>query len=111
MGLAEFGVGIEDGELYLFFRRVEIDEEVIDLVDDLLDAGVAAVNLVDHQDNGNPPGQGLLQDEARLRQGAFAGIYEKDGPINHIEAAFHFSAEISVSRRIHDIDLHISVTD
>jgi len=43
---------------------------------DLVDAGVGAVDLVDHDDDGQVRFERLAQHEAGLRQRAFAGVDE-----------------------------------
>src|SRR6202044_1335821 len=47
---ADFGVGVENGEVELIFFGVEIDEEIVDFVQHFLRAGVSAVDLVDDDD-------------------------------------------------------------
>ena len=49
-GRALAGDGVEHGELELVFVRVEVDEQVVDLVQHLLRAGIGAVDLVDDDD-------------------------------------------------------------
>src|SRR5205823_8882240 len=66
-------VRVEDRELELVLRRLEVDEEVVDLVQDFRGARVAPVDLVDDDDRRQPGLECLLQDEARLRQRAFGG--------------------------------------
>ena len=52
-GGAELGVGVEHGEIELVFVGVEIDEEVVDLVEHFLRAGVGTIDLVDDDDGGS----------------------------------------------------------
>ena len=111
MGNAESGVRVEDGELDLLLAGVEIDEEIVDLAEDGLDAGISPVDLVDDKDHGQRLLQGLLQDEARLGQGPLAGVDQKDRPVDEVEAPLHLAAEIGVSRRVHDVDLGCAVPD
>jgi hypothetical protein len=49
-GGAGLAVGVDDGEVEDGLVGVEVDEEVIDLVQDFLRAGVGAVDLVDDDD-------------------------------------------------------------
>ena len=46
------GVGVDDGEVDLVVGRIEIEEEFVGLVDDLGDASIGSVDLVDYQDDG-----------------------------------------------------------
>ncbi len=59
------GVRVDDRELDLGLVRVEVEEQLVDLVDDLLDARVGPVDLVDHEDHRQPRLERLAQDEAR----------------------------------------------
>jgi len=108
---APLGLGEKNGKLYLLFRGVKIDEQIVYLVDDLFDSGIAPVDLVDNEDYGHAPFQGLFEDKTGLRQGPFAGIHEENGSVHHIEAPFHLAAEVSVSRGIDDIDLYLAISD
>ena len=61
-------VRVGDRELDLLLVRVEVDEQLVDLVDHLGDARVGPVDLVDAQDHGQPGLERLAEHEARLRQ-------------------------------------------
>ena len=111
VGDTAFGIRVEDRKLDLLLRRIEVDEEVVHLVDHHLDPRIGAVDLVDDEDDGNLPGKGLLQHEARLRQRAFARIDQQHHPVHHVQAPLDLPAEIGVARRVHDVDLHLPVAD
>jgi hypothetical protein len=111
LGDALARVGVEHGELELVFRRVEIDEEVVDLVEHLGSARVLAVDLVDDDHGGESRLQRLLEHEARLGQGAFRRVHEEEHPVHESEGAFHLAPEVGVAGRVHDIDLHVLVVD
>jgi len=49
---AGLGIGVEDGKLNVLIPRIEVDKQVIDFIDDRFDARIAAVDLVDDQDDG-----------------------------------------------------------
>jgi hypothetical protein len=42
-----------------------------------------------------------------LREGAFAGVDEKDDAIDHAQGALDFAAEIAVAGRVDDVDLGV----
>ena len=109
LGDAVAGVGVDDGEVELGVIRVEVDEQVVDLVHDLGDPGVGPVDLVDHEDRRQPELQRLLQHEPGLRQRAFRGVHEQQHAVHHLEGALHFAAEVRVAGRVHDVDLHAVV--
>ena len=67
-GAAGLGAGVDDGELDLLLGRVEVEEELVGLVDDLGDSRVRSVDLVDDEDDRKALLQRLAQDEARLRE-------------------------------------------
>ena len=102
---AQLGVGVEHGEVELVFVRVEIDEEVVDLVEDFLGAGVGAIDFVDDEDGEQLGFERLGEDVAGLRQGAFGGVDQQHDPVDHFEGALDFTAEIGVAGGVDDVDL------
>ncbi len=90
---------------------VEVEEEVLDLVDDLLDARVGAVDLVDHEHDRQALLEGLAQDEAGLGQGALGGVDEQDHRVDHRESALDLAAEVRVTRRVDDVDREVVPLD
>ena len=107
----QLGVGVEHGKIELIFVGVEIDEEVVDLVQHFLRAGVGAVDLVDDHDRRQLGFERLAEHVTRLRQRAFAGVHQQHDAVHHLEGAFDFAAEIAVAGRIDDVDLHAVVED
>src|SRR5713226_3028354 len=107
VGDAIAGVGVDDGKIELVFGGVEIDEQVVDFVEDFRGAGVGAIDFVQHDDRRKLGGQGFLQDVARLRQRAFAGVDEKDHAVDHAQGALDFTAEIAVAGSVDDIDFGV----
>ena len=81
VGLERVGVGVErcatrlrvavdDRELDLALVRVEVEEELVDLVHDGVDPRVGAIDLVDDEDHREARLERLAQHEPRLRQWA-----------------------------------------
>ena len=103
---AHLGVGVEHREIQLVLGGVEVDEQVVDFVQDLLDAPVRAVDLVDDHDGREPLLQGLPQDEPGLGERAFGGVHQEHDPVHQVQGALHFAAEIGVARRVDDVDLN-----
>jgi hypothetical protein len=83
--------------------RAEIDEELVDRVEHLGRAGVAAVNLVDRDDHGEPARHRLLEDVARLGQGAFGCVDEQQDRVDHEQRPLHLAAEVGVAGRVDDV--------
>ncbi len=74
------------------------------LLDDLLDAGVGTVGLVDHQDHGQRGGEGLAQHEAGLRQRPFGGVDEQHDAVDHGQAALDLATEVGVAGGVDHVD-------
>ena len=72
--------------------------------DDLCDAGVRTVSLIDHQDHRQVRGKRLAQHETGLRQRSFRGIHQQQHPIDHGQPAFHLATEVRVARGVDDVD-------
>ena len=97
-------VGVEHGKLDLVLGSVEIDEEVVNLVQHFLRAGVWPVDLVEHDDRRQPAFERLAQDEARLRQWALRGVDQQHDAVDHRQRTLHLSTEIGVAWGIDDVD-------
>jgi hypothetical protein len=107
-GLARGGSGprarVEHGELELLLAGIEVDEQIVDLVQDLLNARIRPVDLVDDDDRRQLPLESLAQHEPGLRQWSFRGVDQQQHAVHHRERALHLTAEIRVARGVHDID-------
>src|ERR1017187_2461408 len=110
LGEAGLGDGVEHRKIELIFRGVEVDEEIVDLVEDFLDAGIRPVDFVDDDDGRELIFQGLAENVAGLRQGPFARVHQQHDAVDNLERALHFSAEIAVAGGVDDVDLHAVVT-
>ncbi len=104
-------IAVHDGELDLLLFSVEVQEQLIDLVHHLFGARIGAVDLVDHEHHGQAPLERLAQHEAGLRQGTLARVHEQEDTVDHRERSLDLSAEISVPRSVHDVELHTSMAD
>ena len=100
------GVGVEDGEGDLVLVGVEVQEQLLDLVDDLGDAGVGPVDLVDDEDDRQPGLEGLAQHEPGLGQRALGGVDQEEDAVDHGQAALDLAAEVGVAGGVDDVDLH-----
>ena len=94
----------DDRGVKLLLGRVELQEELLDLVVHLLRLGVLAVDLVDHDHDLEAVRQGLAQDEARLGLGAVVGVHQQQNPVDHPQRPLDLAAEIRVAGRVHDVD-------
>ncbi len=103
--------GIHDGEIKLVFISIERDEEIKDLINHLIGAGIAAINLVDDDDRPQALFQRLAQHELGLRHRAFGGIGQENHAIRHVEDTFNLTPEISVARGVDNVDPHIPPLD
>ena len=101
--------GVDDREVQrvLAVRLVEqVHEQLVGLVDDLGDPGVAAVGLVDHQDDGHVGVERLAQHEAGLRERALGGVDEQHDAVDHGQAALDLATEVGVAGGVDDVDRH-----
>ena len=110
-GGADARVGVEHGKVELILVRVEIDEEVVDLVEHLARARIGTIDLVDDNNRGQPALERLSEHETRLRQRPFRRIHEEHHAVDHRERALDLAAEVGVARRVDDVDQQILVPD
>ena len=109
--LARLGVGVDDREVDLRLVGVEVEEQLVDLIDDLRDARVGPVDLVDDQDHRQPQLERLAQHEAGLGQRPLGGVDEQQHPVDHRQAALDLAAEVGVARGVDDVELDVAVAD
>ena len=95
----------------LLVRGVKVHQQLQYLVDDLVDALVGAVDLVDDDDDPVAELQRAAQNEARLGHGALGRVDEQDNAVDHLQDTLHLAAEVGVARRVDDVDLRIAVPD
>jgi hypothetical protein len=97
-GGAGLRAGVEHGEVELLLGRVEVDEQVVDLVEHFLHARVGPVDLVDDQQRRQPALERLAQHEARLRQRPFRGVDQQEHAVHHRQRPLDLAAEVGVAR-------------
>ena len=95
----------QEGTFKLLVRRVEVHQKFQNFVDDFLDAGVGAVDLVDDDDEFEPEVECLLGDEARLGHGALGGIHKQQHARDHLERTLYLARKVGVAGGIDDVDL------
>ena len=99
-------VAVHDREVDLVLVGVEVEEQLLHLVHHLGDAGVGAVDLVDHDHHRQPGLERLAQHEAGLGERALARVDEEEHAVDHGEAPLDLAAEVGVARGVDDVDLH-----
>ena len=102
-------VRVDDRELDLVLVGAEVDEQLVRLVDDLRDARVGPVDLVDDEDHRQVRFERLAQHEARLRQRPFARVDEQEHAVDHREPALDLAAEVGVTGRVDDVERDVAV--
>ena len=106
---AGLGGGVDDREVERVLAVVlveQVHEQLVGLVDDLGDAGVAAVDLVDDQDDGHVGVERLAQHEAGLGERALGGVDEQHDAVDHRQAALDLATEVGVAGGVDDVDRH-----
>ena len=102
-------VRVDDRELDLVLVGAEIEEELVHLVDDLCDARIGAVDLVDDKDHRQSRFERLAQHEAGLRERTFARVDQEEHPVDHRERPLDLAAEIGVAGGVDDVERHVAV--
>ncbi len=98
---------VQDREVDLVLAGVKVEEQLEDLVDDLLHAGVRPVDLV-HDEHDRQIGlERLAQHETRLRQRPLGGVHEEHDAVDHGQPALDLAAEVGVAGGVDDVDLRL----
>ena len=87
----------------------QVHEQLVGLVDDLVDAGVATVGLVDHEDHRHVGVERLAQHEPGLRQRPLRRVDEEHDAVDHRQAALDLATEVGVTGGVDDVDRHVAV--
>src|SRR5207302_9334091 len=85
--------------------RVQLHEQVEDLIQYLGRPGVGPVDLVDDHNRPQSALERFAQHKPRLRQRPLSGIHEHQGAVGHLQHALDLAAEIGVAGRVDDVDL------
>ena len=91
--------------------RAEVEEKFENFVHHFLGAGVGAIHFVDHYHRGQSERERVFENETRLRHGPLERIHEQHHAVYHFEYAFHFAAEIRVTRGIDDVYFIVLIVD
>ena len=95
---------VDDREVELVDVGVEVEEQLLDVVDDLGDAGVGPVDLVDDEDHRQLRLERLAQHEAGLGQRPLGGVDEQQHAVDHRQRPLDLAAEVGVAGRVDDVD-------
>ena len=95
----------QHGAVQLLVGSAQVHQQVEDLVDDFLDAGVGTVDLVDGDHKAQILLQSLLQHETGLGHAAISSVHQQQNAVDHLQHALDLAAEVGVARGIDDIDL------
>ena len=82
----------------------EFQEQILDQAYHFGNPGLGAINLVDYHHGGHVLLQRLAQHVSRLGHGAVHGIHQQQAAVGHVHHPFHLAAEISMARRVDDVD-------
>ena len=97
--------------LELFVRRIQVEQQLEHLIDDLMHTCVGPVDLVDDDDDLVPQLQRLLQHKPCLRHRAFGCVDQQQNAVDHFQDALHLAGKVGVARRVDDVDLVILVVN
>ena len=84
---------------------LEVEEQLVDLVEHLVGAGVVAVDLVEHDDGRQVGGERLGQHVAGLGQRPLGRVDEQEHAVDHGQGPLDLAAEVGVAGRVDQVDL------
>ena len=89
---------VNDRAVQLLVGRIEVEQQLENLVADLVEASVRTVDLVDCNDDLVTELQCLLQHEAGLRHRAFCCVNQQNNAVYHLEDTLYLAGEVGVAR-------------
>ena len=110
-GRPQLRVRVDDRELDLVFVGAEVHEQLVDLVEHLPRSGVAAIDLVERDDDRKTPRHGLLEHVARLRERPLRGVDQQQHRVDHQQRALDLAAEVGMAWRVDDVEPDAGVVD
>ena len=93
----------------LRFVCVEFKQQIENFVFHLVESCVQSVRLVYDKYQLVPQFERLLHNEPRLRHGSLRRIDQHQNAVYHFKHTLHFSSEVRVPRRVHNIDFSVLV--
>ena len=102
---------VHNREVQLLVGRAQCVEQFEGLVNDPAGAGGRFVDFVNHDNGFQTECKGFLGHEAGLRHRAFLRVHQQHHTVHHAQHAFHFAAEVGMSRGVHDVDVATVVFD
>ncbi len=96
--------GRDDRELDVLVAGVEVEEELVDLVDHLVGARIAPVDLVDHHDRRQMAVQSLGEDVPRLGHRTLGGVDQQQHPVDQRQGPLDLATEVGVTRGVDEVD-------
>ena len=100
--------GVHHGEIELRFVRAKGIKQIKNLVYHPIGTGTVPIDLVHHHDGTQPSLKRFTRDESSLWHGAIHCINQQQHRIDHRQDALYLASEISVPRRVDNIDTVVS---
>ncbi len=91
--------------------RVEVEEQLVDLVEDFVGARIATVDLVQDDNRRQMLGEGLREHVTGLRQRALGRIDEQHDAVDHRQRPLDLTTEVGVPGRVDEVDLRAPPRD
>ena len=79
-------------------------KKIVSFFNNLIDASIGAVGLVNEQDHWKLGFESLAKHETSLRQWALGCIDEQNNAVNHRETALNLATEVGVARGVDHVD-------
>ena len=89
----------------LLVGSAQVHQQLQDLVNNFLNAGVGTVDLVDGNDQGQILLQSFLQNKTGLGHAAFGCVNQQQNAVDHFQHAFYLAAKVGVARGVNNVDL------
>src|SRR5437867_5458647 len=103
-GKTVFRAGVNDWEIELLISRLQLDEEIENLVQDFVRARVFPVDLINDNNRLQFVLHRLAQNKTRLCLWPIVRIDNKQHAVHHFHDPLDFAAEIGVTRCVDDVD-------
>ena len=102
---------VQHREIQLLLGRIQVDEEVVHLVQDLLRSRIGPVDLVDHHDGRETSLERLPQHETGLGKRTFGSVHQQQHSVHHGQRPLDLAAEVRMPGGVDDVDQDVVVVN
>ncbi len=97
-------IRVYDWEIQKLIISIELNKKIKCFIQCVFRVGIASFNFVDDNDGWDMLFDSLLEHKSGLGFRSFNRVNNQQGAVHHVHNAFNFTAKISMTRRVYDVN-------